>query len=56
VNQEKRMTLFDKDSNRIIRTEYPYFIEKYSSITIILNDNIKLAATLWMPKSLLDFL
>ncbi|CAF3562233.1 unnamed protein product [Adineta steineri] len=40
-----------KNSNRSIRTEYPYIIEKFSSITVLLNDGIKLAATIWMPKN-----
>ncbi|CAF5051668.1 unnamed protein product, partial [Rotaria sp. Silwood1] len=38
------------DCDPSIRNEYPYIIEKYSSITIELEDNIKLAATIWMPK------
>ncbi len=47
-------TSSNDDSHRRIRTEYPYFIEKYSSVTIILDDNIKLAATLWIPKSFIS--
>ncbi|CAF4835932.1 unnamed protein product [Rotaria sp. Silwood1] len=39
------------DCDPSIRNEYPYIIEKYSSITIELEDNIKLAATIWMPKN-----
>ena len=46
---------YSNDSNRRIRNEYPYFIEKISTITIVLDDNIKLAATLWMPKGLVSF-
>ena len=42
-------------SNRRIRTEYPYLIEKHTAITIVLDDNVKLAATLWLPKSLIIF-
>ena len=37
--------------HRSIRTEYPYMIEKMTSITIVLDDGVKLAATLWMPQS-----
>jgi hypothetical protein len=36
---------------RSIRNEYPYIIEKCSRITIVVDDNIKLAATIWMPQS-----
>jgi hypothetical protein len=39
--------------NPSIRTEYPYLIEKCSTVTIEIEDNIKLAATIWMPKSLI---
>jgi hypothetical protein len=34
-----------------IRKIYPYLIEKYSSVTIEIEDNIKLSATIWMPQS-----
>jgi predicted acyl esterase len=34
-----------------IRNEYPYIVEKLSSITIVLDDGVKLAATIWMPIS-----
>jgi hypothetical protein len=41
------------DNLRSIRSEYPYIVEKLSSITITLHNNLKLAATIWMPKSLI---
>lgn len=38
-----------------IRTEFPYDVQKFTQVTIILQDNIKLAATLWIPKSFICF-
>lgn len=37
-------------SNKI-RVDFPYDIEKLSNISIVVDENIKLAATIWMPKS-----
>jgi hypothetical protein len=45
------MNSSEEDCNRTIRVDYPYLVEKCSSVTIIIDDNIKLAATIWMPKS-----
>lgn len=49
------MNLPEDDCPRNIRYEYPYLVEKWSSVTITLDDNIKLAANIWMPKSLIYF-
>lgn len=46
-----KMNSSEEDCNRKIRVDYPYLVEKWSSVTIIIDDNIKLAATIWMPKS-----
>jgi hypothetical protein len=46
-----KMNSSEEDCNRTIRVDYPYLVEKCSSVTIIIDDNIKLAATIWMPKS-----
>jgi hypothetical protein len=49
------MSLSGEDSHRRIRSEFPYLVEKCSTVTIVLDDNIKLAGTLWIPKSLIHF-
>ena len=38
--------------NRSIRTDFPYTIDKLTTVTIVLDDGIQLAANIWMPKSL----
>ncbi|CAF1403361.1 unnamed protein product [Didymodactylos carnosus] len=35
--------------NPSIRTEFPYDVQKFSQVSIPLLDNVKLAATLWVP-------
>ncbi len=43
------------DNCRSILHEYPYIIEKCSRITIIVDANVKLAGTIWMPQSWILF-
>ncbi|CAF0802533.1 unnamed protein product [Adineta ricciae] len=37
--------------NCSIRTDFPYELDKLTTVTIILDDGIQLAANIWMPKS-----
>ncbi|CAF5007338.1 unnamed protein product, partial [Rotaria sp. Silwood1] len=39
----------EKDTHRRIRSEFPYKVEKLTQISIAVDDNIQLAATIWMP-------
>ncbi|CAF3320269.1 unnamed protein product, partial [Rotaria sp. Silwood2] len=40
----------EKDVNRRIRSEFPYKVEKSTQVSIAVDDNIQLAATIWMPR------
>ncbi|CAF3607308.1 unnamed protein product [Rotaria sp. Silwood1] len=40
-----------KDVNRRIRSEFPYKVEKLTQVSIAVDDNIQLAATIWMPRN-----
>ena len=44
-------SLLEKDFHRTIRSEFPYEVEKLREISIPVDNHIKLAATIWMPKS-----
>ncbi|CAF1350537.1 unnamed protein product [Rotaria sordida] len=35
----------------LIRTEFPYAVEKLTQITVPLRDGVKLAGTIWLPKN-----
>ena len=41
----------EKEFHRIIRTQFPYKVEKLTQVSIPVDHNIKLAATIWMPQS-----
>jgi predicted acyl esterase len=45
------MTSSNVDHHRFVRTEFDYVVEKLTQVTIPLDDNVKLAATIWMPTS-----
>ncbi|CAF2658716.1 unnamed protein product [Rotaria sp. Silwood2] len=40
-----------KDVNRRIGSEFPYKVEKLTQVSIAVDDNIQLAATIWMPQN-----
>ena len=44
----------DEDFHPRIRNEFPYDVQKFPQVTIVLEDNIKLAATLWIPTSFIS--
>ena len=44
-------SLLEKDFHRTIRSEFPYGVEKLREMSILVDNHIKLAATIWMPKS-----
>ncbi|CAF1082531.1 unnamed protein product [Rotaria sordida] len=41
----------EKEFHRIIRTEFPYKVEKLTQVSIPVDHDIKLAATIWMPQN-----
>lgn len=49
------MNLFGESSHERIRHDFPYDIKKLTQISIPVDENVQLAATIWMPQSFISF-